>query len=58
MSTQIRRAGLRAHPPVESPPPTKTRKQIAAENKAEKLEKEQLKHDSLKRIAAVENETS
>lgn len=58
MSTQTRREGLRTRPPVESLPPTKTKKQIAAEKKAERLEKERAKQDGLKRIAAVENETA
>jgi hypothetical protein len=54
----MHRAGLCARPPVESPPPTKTRNQITAEKKAEKLEKERTKHHSFRRIATVKNETA
>ena len=55
MATPVHRPGLRSHRIVEPTPPTKSRKQVATEKKAEKEAKEQKKNEGLKKIATVEN---
>jgi hypothetical protein len=55
MASPVRRPGLRSHQIVEPTPPTKSRRQIAAEKKAEKEAKERKKNEGLKKIATVEN---
>lgn len=55
MASPVRRPGLRSRQIVEPAPPTKSRRQVAAEKKAEKVAKEREKNEGLKKIATVEN---
>jgi len=55
MASPVRRPGLRSRQIVEPAPPTKSRKQVATEKKAEKEVKEWKKKEGLKKIATVEN---
>jgi hypothetical protein len=55
MVTPVHRSGHRSCQIVEPAPPTKSRRQVAAEKKAEKEEKERKKNKGLKKIATVEN---
>ena len=55
MATPVHRSGLRSRQIVEPAPPTKSRRQVAAEKKAEKETKERKKNEGLKKIATVEN---
>lgn len=55
MASPVRRPGLRSRQIVEPAPPAKSRKQVAAEKKAEKEAKERKKNEGLKKIATVEN---
>jgi len=55
MVTPVRRPGLCSCRIVKPVPPTKSRKQVATEKKAEKQAKEQKKNEGLKKIATAEN---